>query len=338
VPATGNETAGTITVVPPVGASGQVVPVAVYNPDSQNSMLLGEDIPAYTYPVGPDPQITGVSPSSLPAAASAYIDINAVNSNFVDGQVSVGFGTSDVSVERVWVLSPTRLLVNVMVAQGAPLAVNSMSVISGLQVMPQAAQLQTLTARPGMPFLSLPIVNAASAQQPVYSGSIATVYGQSLTTGNVQLTLNDRVVPIQFSSLNQINFVVPPDFPPGLATLRLNNGLVSAFPVLVQIDEAPPAILSVTTQSGVTLGGAAVTAADVLNVLVTGLDAGTVTNPGRVRVTVGGVDVTPSQITLASNGIYLVQFTMPAGIAAGSTAVQVTLNGRASAIFTILVK
>ena len=51
-----------------------------------------------------------VTPNALPAGITATVDITAANMNFVDGQVTVGFGSDDVQVRRVWVLSPTHAI------------------------------------------------------------------------------------------------------------------------------------------------------------------------------------------------------------------------------------
>jgi len=74
------------------------------------------------------------SPNTLPAGARALIDITGVNMSFANGLTSVGFGSSDVLVRRVWVLSPTHALVNVQVAPNAQLGPSSASVMSGFQV------------------------------------------------------------------------------------------------------------------------------------------------------------------------------------------------------------
>ena len=147
----GTDAQGTLTVAPPPGASGQTAAVTVYNSDGQNSTILsGAAPPTFTYPGAGAPQILSISPNALPAGATAMVDITAANMNFVDGQVTIGFGSHDVLVRRVWVLSPTHAVANVSVAANAPQSFSEMSVISGMQIatlgqrVPDAAG-----ARPG---------------------------------------------------------------------------------------------------------------------------------------------------------------------------------------------
>jgi len=99
-------------VLPPDGASGQNSTITAFEADGQNSMFLQSGSPViYPYASSNAPQIAGVSPAALAAGGNAdgtasLIDITASNTNFISGQVTLGFGTSDISVRHIWVLSP----------------------------------------------------------------------------------------------------------------------------------------------------------------------------------------------------------------------------------------
>ena len=226
--------------------------------------------------------INSLPAASLPAASSAAVDIIASNANFQDGLVTVGFGSDDVVVRRLWVVNPTHLIANVVAVPGATLGPSEISVISGFQVIAQPGAFQTLPARLGLPFIGLPVVNADPTQQTIYPGSIASLYGLNLALSatSAKVTLNDVPVVLQPGgvSATQINFFVPANFPTGPATLKLNNGSQDAFPVIVQIDIQPPAIAAVNNQSNLPLNGSSVGVLDILNVIVTGLDPGVLTN------------------------------------------------------------
>ena len=43
------------------------------------------------------------------------VEIKAQNTHFADGRVTLGFGTEDVTVQRLWVVDPTTLRANVQV-------------------------------------------------------------------------------------------------------------------------------------------------------------------------------------------------------------------------------
>jgi hypothetical protein len=170
-PFNGDGSDGSIAVIPPPGFGGQTATITVFNPDGQNSMTL-ESVnlaaglapatapPTYAYPASDPPQID-VTPLSLPAGALTKIEITASNMNFVDGQVTVGFGTDDVTVRRVWALSPTHLIADVVVAPNAALGTSEVSVISGFQVASLANAFQIQPADSSRPAI-VSIANGVS--------------------------------------------------------------------------------------------------------------------------------------------------------------------------------
>ncbi len=232
---------GALTVTPPSGNSGQVSTLTVFNGDGQNSMFLQAANPqTYTYPPLPQPQLQSITPQSLTAGVSSVIDITGVNTNFVSGQVSVGFGTSDALVNNVWVLSPTHLLVNVTVAPNAASGPFEISVISGFQTMSQPFAFQIQPMNPALLEIGWPAVNASTGGA-IYPGSFASIFPANGTQlpANLQLTLNGAPLAIQYSSPAQINFVVPPSMPVGPAILRVSAG-ANSVSLVVEIDAPPP--------------------------------------------------------------------------------------------------
>jgi uncharacterized protein (TIGR03437 family) len=341
VPFSGTEALGSITVIPPPGASGQVSTITLYNTDGQNSMILqSQNPPTYTYPVTPVPQITSINIVALPAASSAAVDITAANTNFQDGQVTVGFGSDDVVVRRLWVLSPNHLIANVVVVPGATLGPSEISVISGFQVIALPGTFQTQQARLGLPFLGLPALNADPNQQTIYPGSIASIYGTNLalTSTSAKVTLNDVPLQLQFVSAAQVNFLVPFGFPTGLATLKLNNGSQDGFPVMVQIDSPPPTVFSVNNQSNLPLNGTSVGEGDILNVIVTGLDAGVLTNQSRLQVAVSGVAMPVLGIFPLPNSQFQIQCKVTQSFGGAAVPLMVWVDGSSSQPVNITVR
>jgi uncharacterized protein (TIGR03437 family) len=342
VPASTLNADGSLTVTPPQGASGQVSAITVFNSDGQNSMILQAANPkTYTYPSTGAPQIASVNPASLPAGASAAVDITASNANFVEGQVTVGFGTDDVTVRRVWVLSPTHLVADVTVAGNAALASSEVSVISGMQLATQPNGFTTIPARAGVPLVTLPVLNADATQQTIYPGSFASILGVNLgaAIGAVQVTLNDTPVLVNLANGTQVNFQVPGNFPTGPAVLKLTANGTAAFPIYVQVDNPPPSISNVTNAANVPLSGNAVNAGDYINVLVTGLDPSLIGNPqGRLRVTVGGVEMALQQITALSAAVDQIQVVLTQSFGASQVPLQVWVDGSSSAPVMITVR
>jgi len=330
------------TAIPPPGMNGQTAVVAVFNSDGQNSMFLGPaPAPTYTYPTGASapaaPKVT-FSPNTLPAGARALIDITGANMSFANGLTSVGFGSSDVLVRRVWVLSPTHALVNVQVAPNARLGPFSASVLSGFQVFSQPAAFQITAADPNMPVVEPTLINAIWLPSGAFPGSIVSLFGLNLAAPNqggatTTLTINDQPVKILYASPTQINLVVPASLKPGPAILRLNNGTAQAYPVAVSIDPVPPAITSVQDLSNSKLdANNPAQPGDVLNLLVNGLaDPGSAIAPGRVHVKVGTRDTTAGSVTPATASAYTVQFKLDVSVPTGAQVpLTISIDGKTS--------
>src|ERR1035441_11131809 len=129
--------------------------VIVYNGDSQNSTLgASGNPPTYTYPStypsAGTPQIQSLSIASLPAGATGMVDITAQNTAFLDGQVTVGFGSDDIVVQRVWVLGPNRVQANVSIAANAVTDRKSTRLNSGFEVLSQVNTFQVLPPNPSL--------------------------------------------------------------------------------------------------------------------------------------------------------------------------------------------
>jgi uncharacterized protein (TIGR03437 family) len=340
-PFSGTDALGSITVTPPQGVSGQVSHVTVFNGDGQNSTFLqSQNPPTYTYPISGTPQAL-LDKTALPAGVSSMVDITAQNASFVDGQVTVGFGTQDIAVNRIWVLSPTHLQANVVVAPNAAPGPSEFSVVSGFQVVTQPFAFQTLPASPSLPSIGLPIVNAMPGQQTLYPGAIASIYGSNLALSATaaQLTLNNVPVQILYGSAAQINFVIPATIPTGPVTLNLNNGSASAFPVILQIGNPPPAITGVTNASGVPFDAShSASVGDILDVLLVGLDPSVAGNPSRMAVTVAGVSMPVLGIAPAANGQSQVQIILTQSFAGTQVPLAVSVDGSSGAPFTITVR
>jgi len=333
---------GAITVMPPQGASGQNATVTVFTADNQNSMLLQSGNPVtYAYPAAAAPQITAINPPALPAGydvdgTAAMVDITATNTNFVRGQVTVGFGSSDISVRRVWVLSPTELVADVVVVNNAAIGAVGVNVISGFQVAYQPAAFQIQPPNSNLPTPALPVFNAISYATVLHDADYGSIFGSNLalTPTSAQVLLNGQAAPVLYASANQINFQIPPGFPVGPATLQVSNGAVSAFPVYLQIDGAPAAIVAPSGSSAVTnaagVAAPAVSPGDVASVQVSYGDPSIVNAPNRVQVTLSGVPMPVLSVTPVSAGLYQIQFAVTQSFAGWQVPLVVSVNGSPS--------
>ena len=340
-PLTGDARQGSITVTPPPGYSGQVASVTVFNSDGQNSTIYQQqNPPTFVYPSSAAPQ-TNVSPSALPAGVSAMVDITGVNMQFVDGQVTVGFGSDDVTVRRLWVLSPSHLIADVAVAPGAAIGASEISVISGFQTTVQPLAFQTQAGNPSLPSIALPLVNADASQQSLYPGAVVSLFGTNLATGSYsQVLLNDQPVPLLFVSGNQVNFVIPPGIATGPTVLKLNNGTNTAFPIMIQIDKEPPVVASVTNAVNQVLDIAHPGAiGDILTVTLASADASLAGSSGRIHVTVSGVELPVLSVAAgAQPGTIQVFAAIVQSFGGSSVPLSVTVDGSHSNPYSVTVR
>jgi len=331
-------TGGVITVMPPQGASGQNATVTVFTADNQNSMLLQSANPViYSYPAANAPEIGAITPAALPAGYDAHgtaamLDIATANTNFVDGQVTLGFGTSDISVRRVWVRGPAHLVADVVVANNAAVGNVSVDVISGLQVISAPAAFQVQPPNGSLPAIALPVDNGVTYAPPLHPGDYGTIFGADLAASpaSAQVLLNGAAAPLTYASAGQINFIIPAATPVGQATLVVNNGPASTYPVMLEIDGPQPVIEAAV---------AATNPGDIVNVEVTNVDPGIVNAPGRVQVTMSRVPMNVLSVTQASAaangqpaspGVFQIQFAVTQSFAGSTVPLVVSVDGSPS--------
>ncbi len=133
---------GSLMVAPPPAPGGYAASVVALNSDGQSSLFLQRVPATYSYEAlapsngGAAQTSLVVSPSVMAAGVDTTITITGVNTNFADGQTSVGFGTSDVVVKQLTVESPTRLTVVVSATTVTP--TSQITVTNGLRIISQA--------------------------------------------------------------------------------------------------------------------------------------------------------------------------------------------------------
>lgn len=301
-------------VVPPQAAPGYRAIVTALNSDGQSSLFLQrENPPSYVY--SSDASIAASSltlaPNSVPSGVESMVQIDALNGQFIDGQISVSFGSADVSVRRLWVINPSRLLVNVTVSPTAQLSTPTVTIISGLQVLQQAASfvVQGTVSRPF--WLNSVYLNAISGQTSVSAGSTVTMLvGASpvtLTTANASVMVNDIRVPLSSVSGNQITFQLPPGLPAGPAAIRIEAGGDRSLPIVIPLDQPVARILAVTSA-----------VSDLVALSVTGM------TDEKVSVSAGGKACRVIS-AIPDGDRYTVIFQLPEGSKAGDT-VPVTVT------------
>jgi len=133
----GVDGSGNLLVIPPPAAGSYRAIVTALNGDGQSSNYLQvSSPPSFVYDPASPPMLA-VSPAIL-SPGNNVVDVAGTNTNFVDGQVFVGFGSSDALVNKVTVLSPTHLSVNVTMNSNAFVPSTAINVTSGLALIAQS--------------------------------------------------------------------------------------------------------------------------------------------------------------------------------------------------------
>jgi uncharacterized protein (TIGR03437 family) len=336
---TTSPSSGAVIVVPPPGASGQTSTLTAYNPDGQNSQILQSAAPVtYAYGSLPAPAITSITPASLPAGSEAMVDIQGSGFNFVPGLTTIGFGTTDVAVERVFVLSANHVQVDVWVSPNAALGTSDVSAISGFEVATLPSAFQITAPVSGLPAPFPALINAIPGQTGSYAGAVVSLYGVNLSaTGFTPvITIGGTPANLVYVSSGQINLQIPGNLPPGVTTMVVNNGLLSSYPIVVNIDTPPSVIIGVQNSSGVTIAaGSPAHLGDTLFVTLTNFaPAGASINPNRVQVSLGGVSYHVTQVGQGVSGTlvyYQISFKLNANDPVGpAQPLIVYLDGRSS--------
>lgn len=246
------DASGRLTVTVPPAPAGLKANVVALNPDGQSSLFLQENsVPTYTYDGASEALATlsassGItaSPSSIPAGTEAMIQIDGLGTSFVDGQVSVGFGTPDVVAKRAFVVGPNRLLVWVAISPSAQPGTAFLNVTSGLNVLTAPLGFSVASSNPRQLWISSSISNITTGGSTLTPNALAalTLNGlqSALTPGSVTLTLNDQQVPVLAAVNNQVSFQLPAGFPTGPVVIRVDIGGQSSLPIVIPFDAPNP--------------------------------------------------------------------------------------------------
>jgi uncharacterized protein (TIGR03437 family) len=329
-------TSGSAVLTPPPPASSQTATLSAYNFDGQNSQLVGSSSPVtYSFPAAAAPAIASIAPTTIPAGSEAIVDVTATGITFIDGAASLGFGTPDILVRRVFVLSPTHILADVSILPGAAQTASDVSVLSGFQIATASAAFQVTAPVPGRPAAVPLLFNGISGLTGSYAGAVVSMYGRNLAASNAApvLQIAGKTALIEYASPGQINFQIPSDLPPGLALLTLNNGVLNALPVVVNIDATPAGIGAIQRVSGAYIyaGHPGMLGETLIVSLDNFAPPNSTVALNRVQVGVGGVLRAPTKIVAATPAVFQVWFPLTAADSTGSSVqVVVYLDGRSS--------
>jgi uncharacterized protein (TIGR03437 family) len=269
------------------------------------------------------------------------IEIDGNGTNFVGSQPAVGFGSSDVVVRGLWVLSPTRILLNVSLNPAATPTNTTVTVTSGLQLVTMSAGFQILPADPQQVSLRVPVVDQLTgfAAVPVGDVAVVSVMGPVASINAWTLTIDGQPVAFTANVNRQLMAQVPAGSSLGPVIVRLTGPNGEVVPaVVMQVDPPPPVITGATGASGASLDAShAAHTGETLTVSVTGL--GDMNNPppcSSIHINVGSVDHLASALApISSSGVWAVQFALAQATPTGPQPLTVGIGMRQSAPITI---
>jgi hypothetical protein len=332
---------GSLTVAPPAASANYTAYVEALSSDGQTSwQALGNVTPpSYTYSVPQNPSIIVNSGLLLPGTNS-MVDISGVNTSCVAGQVSIGLGSSDIVVNQVWVLQPTRILANVTVSPSAQVGPLDLTVVCGLQMVTLPGAVQVQTPSPNQMSMRTPILNFFTGLDGTPAGGTALIPTVGVPSNVAGWTiLLDYAIPATFQMGGGGVMIVqiPPNVPPPGASVQLippGNGVLIP-PVAMQIDAPPPVIVAAVNSAGAPINASnAVHLGDTVTLSVTGLtQSSTGAGLSQTQVTVGGVAITTPLTILpgSQTDSYQVQFVLSPSVPYGpQQPVTVGIGSRAS--------
>ncbi|MCZ2077289.1 MAG: matrixin family metalloprotease [Bryobacteraceae bacterium] len=331
-------------VVAPPAPAGHVAVVTALNSDGQTSMFTQFNAPpTYSYDVSLEGISTvTITPDRLPVGADSVIEISAPGAMFTEGQALAGFGSSDITVQRVVALSPSRVAAAVRVGANAAAGTSAnLTIASGLKWFVQPAAVTLRQPDPERLAFASPdqSMTASETQSALQPNSNATLRILNLTQAGIaaglSLTLGDKSAPILAASPGQITVRIP-NLAAGPVLARLTAGGEIAL-ALLDIDAPPPSILSVFGTFSVPDATRPASVGDLLTVLITGIpDLGTQIASARASVTVGTTSHQVSDLVRIWQEpvAYQMQFRL-GSVPAGRQNLIVMIDGRTSASFPI---
>ncbi len=331
---------GNLLVAPPPAPGAYQARLVALNPDGQSSLFMNAEPPAFAYGTAETQPSFAVTPAAVPAGTDALVTLDVTGMSLADGYASAGFGTADVLVRGLWVVSPTRLLASVSVAGTAAQNTSNVTLDNGLSETTQPLAFTIQPASSETLAMSSSVVNASTGGKDIYPGSAVSLYISGLTgplaNSQVVFSMNDNRVQPAFPTDNQIWFVMPADTKPGPVILKLQVDGRTALPIVIPVVPEPPHVVAIKVNNVPLDPQVPVKQGDVLDLTVTALGPnGTVVDPSLVTINIGGVQVKPADVKVLDSG-HDVLFPVPGGVPSGTVNLTVSINGLASAPYPVL--
>ncbi|MFN8686213.1 MAG: matrixin family metalloprotease [Acidobacteriota bacterium] len=338
-----DEGTGTLTVAAPSAPTGHVARVVLLNPDGQSSLFVRPDAPVQLPYTEGDAAGFTMSPNAFAPGAETVVEIQSPGARFAAGRVTLGFGSSDVQVRTLTVISPTRILASVVTTPQA----------NGIYTVTLQSGLNHIQLRGGAVVQPISVAFGRTALQPdarwtteagspfVVPGSNAVVMVNGLGSGRVSAQLNDTPVTVLSAGSGRVTLQVPASLAPGWALLRLSVEGEAVNSVLVAVAGGPPVLqrLEGADQFVIEASRPAVPGD---NITVTFFDTSAPGDLGLrandISFSLGDQTLYTMRVERVGAGQYQATLVLPRGTADGTYSLSVTVSGRSSTAVTIPVR
>jgi hypothetical protein len=292
-----------------------------------------------------------VIPNAVTAGTDAVLDLTGTNVNLAVSGLRVGFGTSDIVVRHIWLLSAQHVRILISVAPEAALGQTTVTLSAGLQLVegPLSLQINAHT--------QLPWVQSSGTLPGSLPSGLMVPYLIVLPIENVSTRVSgadftaamataDGDVPLGVLAFMGGELIVnlPANLTPGPLSLKIAfDGTVLA-PVVVDVRAPAPIILQASdpTTGSAYVGTAPAIPGNPVSLMVSNLAEGLApVDLSSLIVSVNGIAQTVTSAVLQTTGSnqYSVQFLLDSQtqLPAGSSSLPVTLTAgsRFSAAFAL---
>jgi hypothetical protein len=344
---------GSFTVTAPPAIGNHVAVLEALASDGQTSLQTMGTLPLPTFPyASPSNPSLSITPATVAIGTDSMIEVDGFNTNFVEGQTVIGFGSSDVVVRRTWIVNPGKALLNISVNSGATAGLVTVTADTGVQAVPLSAGLQINPPADQQISLRVPVLNLATGLPGVPTGGtiIVSTKGLPANLKDWTLTIAGENVSFTVDANSNILAAVPGSIALGPAVLQLvsPNG-DSIAPVLFNVDAQPPVIQAAADTSGtapVPIDATHPAApGDAITLDVTQLlGSAPSISASMVHISVGGVDHIATELDpVDQSKVTRVQFTLASVLPASTSkdpaqqSMTVRVGTRVSAPFTLYV-
>ncbi len=333
-----------ILVSAPTAPTGHVGRVVVLNSDGQSSLFLSPDNPAQLpYPETEATAFT-IQPAVIAPGSETVLELNAPNAKFIAGRVRVGFGTSDLNVRAMQIVSPTKILLSVVAAPQAQAGAQTVTLVSGLNHLTLRGGLQIVPAFASLARnLQVDTNWTTEAGSPyVTAGSRAALTVGGLTAGtSVSATLNGETVVVLSTGNGRVVISVPPLMEPGFAVLQLQVGGETVNPALVRIFGAAASITKVESSEQFTIEAARpAVPGDTVTITFQepSVHVDAILRANQVSLKVGEAELQTLRVQRVAANTYQATFTLPRPLPDGLLALELLVSGRPAQPYSIPIR